>query len=522
MSREHLEDDQSRTDTGCDSHDTANNVLPVPNKHQSIPQPTHRSESFTRTNATSNTKNLQPPRVMGRRERSISPERKPSMKSSTSIPLKSAMRQPRASEKPVDDKLKHVYRSNSLPRDSKVEFTALSSSEVKLEPRKMVKTVRYDETVKSAEIAQDMPPSLSPAQAEEVLLPAKREAPIGGHDEKYSETIRPPAPAYHSIAPILRHASVVDASSKDLRDSIVNARKELLARKPENYGNQLRNNVIPTFENPHNNKSSFSPNGRQPRYSPPTNQLSYYRSQEAIKQAPPQPNPLPFSHYSTQNGAQLARQQSQPLSNRLNPSYSTSSLPRPQRSASTGQHNGLVTPRRGPLPSYDEIVQSKRPNKVIPQQPSNYTRMPPSYPVRNQTTSKPMTTDQQTRYRNSNSGPALQHRRSFHEVPPHDPLAVTDSSATVNNTGSCSSSNPDSGYSGNFYESTTNSRGSLAGYNSWYQQNIQTTALKMTAQQALADSRVYSVSPSSYRGAMNTPVINAPKRIVYANMTSDV
>ena len=508
------------------------------------------------------------------------------------------MRQPRHSASSTNDKPPHVYRSNSLPRDVKVDFRNDSSSSA--EPKKTVKTVRYDETVKSAEIAQDMPPSLSPAQAEETLLPAKREAPIGCHDEKYSENTTTSTPPYHISHQ--RQLSNGNTQSQDLRDSIVNARKELLARKPDTIktvDKSSRHNVIPTFEPPQHSFGSSATSGYYPVVNPRQNRpsqmdsRSFYHSQEGMRPQQSQKE-VPFSHYANGNHARLVNQ----LNNRNHQQYTTSSLPRLPRYGER-QQNGGTLQRRAPLPSYEE-VQSNRLNSTStlrqsipePRDPPGYqTQGQPSYhtnsaanpsshmpnkqpfpvsepnnnplvqstnqhappnrpPIRRANSSvQPstlrsngqhpqhfMSTNQLSTHttnmsarsstlerpgRNRNVENNVSYQRHFTDVT-HDPVVDLTS---VNNTGSCSSSNPDSGYSGNFYDSHTNGCGAPADYNSWYQQNLQSTALKMNENKSANRNFGQQASPNQYtRNGLykSGPQFAAPKRTIYTNMTSDV
>lgn len=462
MSRENLNDDISRTDTGCESHDTPGQKPSIQPESKSG-NSARRSQSF----ASKIDKHLtsQPkPRVMGRREHSISPERKPIATISAPLPLKSAMRQPRQ-EDILESKAHYVYRSSSLPRDSKVEFHKGHG-----EPKKQVKTVRYNETVKAAQIAQDLPPNVSGAQAEEILLPAKREAPIGGHDERYSESRRPPAPPYQRS--MLCNSRENDKSpSTDLRDNIVNARRELLARnKPEIA--RPNKNIVCSQDPP---KYKANPTPIQSLTSP-NNSDGFYSSRDSIrmehtKHSAPVPfshrSPVPFSHYTNSNTPPFNDPHS-----RVNRHFSTSSLPRPPRKDASPQQLSNSALGRAPLPSYDEILSNRQKRPPLPQQP----RKAPL----NQASQNSITTNS-AHTSNTQSFYTANHSTVTEEAP-------------LTNTGSCSSSNPDSGYSGNFYESNTNGApSSPAHYNSWYQQNLQSTALKMTTQQqALHDNRALS------------------------------
>ncbi|KAF6035718.1 hypothetical protein EB796_005971 [Bugula neritina] len=66
----------------------------------------------------------------------------------------------------------------------------------------------------------------------------------------------------------------------------------------------------------------------------------------------------------------------------------------------------------------------------------------------------------------------------------HEPSS--DHTTVVDSTSICSSSNLDSGYGGNFYDSNTNGSPSEK---SWYQQSLQSAALKMNATQMLNNHR---------------------------------
>ncbi|XP_067950849.1 uncharacterized protein [Watersipora subatra] len=543
----------------------------------------------------------QPARVMGRRERSVSPERKPAMKTSVVMPLKSAMRQPRR-ESSSEEKTKQMYRSNSLPRDTRIEFKKENSDN-----NGPKKTVRYDETVKSTEIAQDMPPSISPAQAEEVFLPAKREAPIGGHDEKYSENTLPVLPAYQKPTD--------EAQPKDLRDSIVNARKQLLARKPEvirtsdkqheNYKTGMldRHELIKQNSlHPQGNRRLHSESqvGRRQHNEPPANSRSFYHSQDALR--PTQKPALPFSHYANSSQSQHVHQ------NQSNQLYSSASLSRPAKQPIEGHKNSSNTNRRMPLPSYEEI-QSNRMGIRMSGNASNQMRMPPNYQRKFENSNSPnlangtpvpqpipsaqqppryykpnqrvtginngqinghaissnqheiqqsvsvphlttiqrqpstltnqqrqigrsnsmhnSTSNQMQHYNNTQNRQLLgdqQQRVGIASYQQHMTDEVATDLTSTNNTGSCSSSNPDSGYSGNFYDTNSNSITSSTDYNTWYQQSIQSAALKMTAMtENRPVSRGVPQQPENnkniiHRGKPQT----GRQRTVYTNLTSDV
>lgn len=660
MSRDHLDEDNSRTDTGCESHDTLNKE-----KQASHLSSSKRDISLNRTSSTARVK---PDRVMGRREQNTSNEHKPDMKTSISMPLKSALRQPRTSQSSGNEKPARIYRSNSLPRDTRVEFTSGN-----IEAKRAVKTVRYDDTVKSAEITQDLPTNLSP---EESLLPAKREAPIGGHDEKYSENTHLSVPAHQSGPPSQppkpNHRHTLSDNPPDIRDSIVNARRELIARKPD----PNKNNVIPTFDKPepHSHKGvttpQYPPNYQKDLSS--NDSRSIYRSHEGVRQPSNQYRDVPFSHYTNNNGNAngYARQSSQSTAVPSSANqYTTSSLPRPPKYSNaqlTGK-NGTSVPRRTPLPSYEEI-QSSRSVKPENALSPNQTRPLPSYSANKQSSQGQSLTPRQpaqtiptnrqptvstnrqstqqinsanrqptqqaisaTQYTNaasrppvsfapstksqtvqrstsvnkqsvmySNSAtnkqpiespvnsthhtkPQLQQTQITNSQPSHQhvtqsKLLATQYNTSVpirseqthrlvnnnglpyqrtypdvtnkhgaglmspNNAGSCSSSNPDSGYSGHFNELNTNrSTGSASPAD--YKHSIQSTALRMTTQQPLirghnlsqaAPPHFYSRNGPYRNGQLNSGQHNnnhtlhngvqqaAPTRTVYSNMTSDV
>ena len=500
-SHDNLAEESSKTDTAGESHDSYSNHLRLqrtPSKPDNQPP---SMSSLKRAESAHVSSGSRAQRVVGRREQSKSPDRKPEIKTPIApMPLKSAMRQPRTTNKTENMTCSgpRLYRSNSLPRDSKSDFSAIKGS---AEPKKQVKTVRYDENVKSAEIAQDLPPSLSPAQVDEVILPAKREAPIGGHDENFSETIPTSVYAYQNAS----GQGLNVEEQRDLRESIVSARNELLSRNKYEV-------------------TSVSSNSRQQK--------------STILQPSEEPRQVPFTHYTSGYGRQTSQPnfhtKSSSYGSAYGFSYSTSSLPRQQRnsdSSVTPQHSSVrVNPprQRAPLPSYEEIQSSRsKPNFDI--------RLPPHYQTKN--SSHPPQPNYQTK------GSPLLYSRPAHEHLTHDsPL-----SADTTNTGSCSSSNPDSGYGGNFYDSSKPS----AEYNSWYQQNLQTTAIKMSGQQIcnkpaapvhehsrLKQQQLYSadnerqrytadldVSSSATSHAVNNAAVTRQThkpRTVYTNMISDV
>lgn len=537
-----MADDNPRAETAGESHQiplrrTSSKADP-PDHHRQAPN----TSSLKRAESAHVSMNGRSDRVIGRREQSKSPDRKPDIKSpAVQMPLKSALRQPRATEN-VQGKLDsgpRLYRSNSLPRDSKAEFGAIN---VFAEPRKTVKTVRYDENVKSAEIAQDLPPNISPAQVDEVILPAKREAPIGGHDENFSETAPPPAFAYPTshTSPIKPNNQVL-AHQRDLRESIVSTRNELLAR------------------------NKYEPNNASSRTAAPNNIHRAVNVNTNRTDSGDEPQPIPFTHYSNGYGRQTSQPNSHAKSSSYgsgnNFSYSTSSLPRQQRnsdSAVIGYNGGSTKQQppkyRAPLPSYDEVQSTRnKPNtdKRVPshypmknnghlnqlpqhhpkspnQPPQNHHKSPHQLPQNQQKTSHQLPPN------HHNSGSPLLYSRPVHEHLHQDsPL-----SADTTNTGSCSSSNPDSGYGGNFYDSGKPS----PEYHSWYQQNLQSTALKMSGQHAkppppvhehskLKHQQIYgsasqrqplTTDNSSPSHLMNGGPPRTPSRTVYTNMISDV
>ncbi|KAF6022541.1 hypothetical protein EB796_019147 [Bugula neritina] len=469
VSRDHLDEETSRTDTGCDSPSTPQTNT----SNNEVPQANHRSESFaTRTG------NGKPiiDRVLGRRESNKRPDQKTDHKSS--MPLKSALRQPRLSGN-FDVKKYAVSRSNSLPRDSKVAFNIGNEA---IELRKPVKSVHYDDSVKSKEIAQDQPPtsSLSSTQMEQALHPGKRETPIGGHDDKYSENVKPPLPSYQSISvirkpPYLPPPATVSGkqlaygndNTSDLRETIVNTRNELLARnksdtfKPAEGYNSHRSDVLPVFEDPSKSLNAAPyPNGLNRLFSKPKLSSSsdpssnFYKSQDAVQQPPQRQTALPFSHYAN-SSAQHSQKESQ---------------------LSSAPHKPIICNLffTTPTTAY-RLYKAGQPTR---QPPPLYNKTPPGYS--NTTHSFHDAFAQRVTAKQSEKTTSGLHRSlSVHE-PSSDHTTVVDSTSI------CSSSNLDSGYGGNFYDSNTNGSPSEK---SWYQQSLQSAALKMNATQMLNNHR---------------------------------
>lgn len=389
----------------------------------------------------------------------------PDQTKSALTPLKSAMRQPRQIVAQPNVQMR-LHRSNSMHDFVSSDYTPISV----VDQRKQ-KTVRYDEMVKATEISKDSPPSHL-NQNEETLLPvAKRERPIGGHDESYSE-YPPTSPQSSEERPLPQQKT----SPHDLRASIVNAKYELQARNREvNY----RTTEIPMRQ-----------------YTTPPSRPAVVRenSNHSIPQRMTQSyGGAPFANYIN------IKEQAQSSSTSSKPSTSYSTLPRPPYYPPTPdvmrQHlpvtqperqNYGTLPKRVPLPSYEEVQAQRQrgtralPPRYMPNRSSTLSRASDISQARFPPQSRPMTK-------------------------PFDIHSALESNGT--NGGSCSSSNPDSGYGSHATEYTGNDITAA-----WYHAG------------QYADSKMVSakaVFPTFSPPPVLRPMI-AVQRVTHTNMTSDV
>lgn len=145
-------------------------------------------------------------------------------------------------------------------------------------------------------------------------------------------------------------------------------------------------------------------------------------------------------------------------------------------------------PKRVPLPSYDEVQAQRRRGTYI---------LPPKYsPNRSSTLGRP----------SDGSQISFSHPADRQMVKPFDAHGGLDSNTT--NGGSCSSSNPDSGYGGHTTDITGNDINAA-----FYQAGRSPQSKVVTAKAVFP-----TFSPPSVRRTVATPI----HRVVHSNMTSDV
>lgn len=376
-------------------------------------------------------------------------------KAETPLPLKSALRQPRQDE--AEDSKPRLSRSSSLPRESKLEVVTPNNRDKK-------KSVHYDETVKSAEI--------SPL-CDEVLFPSsKREAPIGGHDAPNVYKEQGNASSYQAISSALIGQGTQPPNTHDLRDSIVNARNELLAR---NKG--IANGHQRQWSTPSSGETAKSP------VTPPyhVTQQNYMtnashvapRLQPITGRETQQPNGIPFAQYAdqiTNNPYNSLPRRATPTGPKPNgySQYTSQQMTTPNVSRPPVQ-------KRLPLPTYDEI-QSRRQSVATPcQTNSNYKAM--VYPAKRPTPSnRPPLLNYSPKLHTENNNqpwhPQFSQSDCLNQVSP----AGTNQS---NATGSSSSSNPDSGYGHMDYYGTPVSTSQASDYDSWYEMKLQAADRKI-------------------------------------------